>query len=121
MPRVRSTRVTVTGHVVFDQNFGGCGDIYLYWRDVTVPTVEGDAPKRPRQPGYVCARIYDGSGWCELHLGRLVPYEYRSCLRVTHRGKVTDRVKCMVQGWRGECADYSEDSSGFRLSAQELP
>ncbi len=121
MPRVRSTRVTVTGHVVFDQNFGGCGDIYLYWRDVSAPAVEGDAPKRTGQPGYVCASIYDGSGWCKLHLGRLMPCEYRSCLRATQRNKITDCVKGMVQSWRGEWADYSEDSQGFRLSARELP
>lgn len=120
MPRVRATRLTVTGHVVFDQNFGGCGDILLYWRDLGVPEWDAGTVSRQARQGYFCASIFDGVGWRKLHLSHLLPYAERAYQRAAQRPRVAEALKQAVRQWRGESALYNDDSCSFRLAAREL-
>ena len=120
MPRVRPTRITVTGHVVFDHHFGGCGDIYLYWRELSAGPADEGVPVRKSQPGYFSASIYDGQDWRKLQLSRLVPYPERAFKRTSQRAGVAKLLKGVVHGWRGEWAEYNEPSRTFRVLTCEL-
>ncbi len=118
MPRTRPTRITVTGHVVFDHNFGGCGDIYLYWRQVDAGVEEGSA--KQGRAGYFSASIFDGSDWRKLQLSRVVPYAERTFERTAQRSRVADALVGMIRQWRGEWASYNDDSRSFRLPSLEM-
>ena len=120
MPRVRPTRITVTGHVVFDHHFGGCGDIYLYWCDVSAPAQDAGKPTRQGQPGYFSASIFDGSDWRKLQLSRLLPYADRAYQRPVQRPRVAQALQQVIHEWRGELANYYDESRCFRLLAREL-
>ncbi|EIK97765.1 hypothetical protein PMM47T1_04614 [Pseudomonas sp. M47T1] len=120
MPRARPTRIIITGHVVFDPNFGGSGDIHLYWRDVSGAAGEDGGGVRPAQPGYFSASIFDGSDWRKLQLSRLLPYAERAYQRAVQRPRVAEALRLVILQWRGESAQYHDESRTFRLAAREL-
>ncbi len=117
MSKPRPTRLIVTGHVVFDANFGGCGDIHLYGCEISTPA---DQASRQGPPGYFAASIFDGSDWRRVQLSRLLPYAERVYRGEAQRPRVAEALRQAVLQWRGEMAVYSDESRCFRLYAREM-
>ncbi len=121
MPTLRPTRLIVTGHVVFDANFGGCGDIHLYGCDIINPTdLQPEKPARQGRPGYFAASIFDGTDWRKVQLSRLLPYAERAYRSAAQRPRVAEALRQVVLQWRGEVAVYNNESRCFRLGAREM-
>lgn len=121
MPKIKPTKIRISGRVLTDKYGANAGDVYVYRKDDR----EGRFARAGRHAnfgysGYFLASIFDGESWRKLQFNKLVPYENRSYEQARECPDVIDTIEDIVSTWRANVAEYDETTRSFRLYHREL-